>query len=420
MLKNIITVLSGSITGQLLALAALPILSRIYQAEAFGKLQFYLACLNVLLMVAAFRYEIALLSADDGKSYTNLLQVILRILIAVSIATGVAVLIAWSLDFSFLSGALLVFVLLVPATFIGGIYQTLTYLPMRFKNYGLSSRSKLVQSAAYVATAFSLCWTPIANESLIVADIVARGAGAIAILKGVPGTLRAALGRQTGAEFKETAKVFKRFPLFSFPGTLVSALTATIMPLILTRVFGFEVAGQYALVERFVLAPVAIIAGGAMQVFTGEFSTNVRVGDGNLNLVYRRIVRNLALIAIGPCLLGMAFATYLVPVIFGSGWVLAGKFCAIAMPIAFVNFVVMPVNMSIILCGRQKVQFAWEIFRSFLFAVVLVPLAWYDSILPETLMIAYTVAVAGAYAVFLVLADYVTRHPSAEQTIEIT
>jgi O-antigen/teichoic acid export membrane protein len=411
MLKNILTVLSGSLAGQLLALAALPILSRIYHAEAFGKFQFYLACLNVLLMVAAFRYEIALLSVEEGSPYANLLRAILRILLAVSVAVAAFVAVAWLFDFAFLSGTTVVFWLLVPATFIGGVFQTLTYLPMRYKAYALSARSKIVQSFVYVLSAISLCWTPVGNESLIVADILARGAGAVAILKGFPGTLGMTKGRQTMKEFKETTHNFKRFPLYSFPGTLISALTATIMPIVFAHSFGFDIAGQYALVDRFVLAPVGLVASASMQVFTGEFSANVRDHPDNLNANYRRIVRNLFLIAIGPCVLGMMLTPYLLPIVFGKEWVLAGQLCAIAMPIALVNFVVVPVNMAIILCGRQRAQFGWELLRCIVMAISLVPLLWFKDMSPEKMMIVYSAAVSVSYLAFLVLADRVTRQP---------
>jgi O-antigen/teichoic acid export membrane protein len=410
-LKNILTVLSGSLAGQLLALAALPILSRIYHAEAFGKFQFYLSCLNVLLMFAAFRYEMALLSVEEGSPYANLLRAILRILLAVSFVVAMLVTAAWFFDFAFLSGTTVVFWLLVPATFIGGVFQTLTFLPMRYKAYALSARSKIVQSFAYVLTAISLSWTPIANESLIVADILARGAGAIAILKGFPGTLGRTSGGQTMTEFRETTRNFNRFPLYSFPGTVISALTATIMPLVFARIFGFEIAGQYALVDRFVLMPVGVVAGASMQVFTGEFSANVREHPEGLNATYRRIVRNLFLIAIGPCILGMVLAPTLIPIIFGEQWVLAGRLCAIAMPIALVNFVVVPVNMAIILCGRQRVQFGWELFRCSMLATSLLPLLWFKDISPEKMMTVYSAVLAIVYLSFIVLADRVTRQP---------
>jgi O-antigen/teichoic acid export membrane protein len=415
MLKSIITVLTGSLLGQAIALAAMPFLSRIYTAEAFGQLQVYLACLNVLLMIVAFRYEVAILSATSGHEYSGLLRLITRLILATSCVVFTGLLTTYILFEKFAEQSRLLLLVLGPAMFIGGIHQMATYLPMRNQNYTLSAKSKIFQSIGYVVAAFAAYITPLASMGLILADIVGRLFSTVSIFRGSPGTASELTKQISGEHFRELAHKFRKFPLFTFPGTLISSLSATLLPLVFVKVYGFEVAGQYALIERVILLPVAVIAGASMQVFTGDFSENLRNPSVDLNSLFRKVLRNHALLAVLPCLVGMILLPTLIPIVFGETWQLAGRLGAIAMPIAFMNFVVQPLTMTLIMCDKQWLQIGWEIFRPIVMILAFAPLYFDPTTPPETALMFFTAAVVLVYAVFLLLAERATRQFSGEK-----
>ncbi|TIP80736.1 MAG: hypothetical protein E5X60_35955, partial [Mesorhizobium sp.] len=136
MFRSILTVLSGSVVAQLIAIAVLPALTRLYDAESFGRYQIYLSIMNVAIMFSAFRYEVAILGARSGRVLDNLLKFTFRL----CILTGVAgVLVACVVDLWIPSGAspLRDIIFIVPgAMIVAGIYQMLTFLPIRERNYG--------------------------------------------------------------------------------------------------------------------------------------------------------------------------------------------------------------------------------------------------------------------------------------------
>jgi O-antigen/teichoic acid export membrane protein len=414
-LKSILTVLTGSLLGQAIALAAMPILSRIYTAESFGQFQVYMAILNVLLMIVAFRYEVAMLSATAGEEYSGLLRLILRLIVVTSCITFLVVVTVYALSESIIKHSPALLLMLAPAMFIGGINQMATYLPMRNQNYTLSAKSKIFQSIGYVVAAFAAYITPLASMGLILADIVGRLFSTLSIFRGSPGTASELTKRISGEHFRELAHKFRKFPLFTFPGTLISSLSATLLPLVFVKVYGFEVAGQYALIERVILLPVAVIAGASMQVFTGDFSENLRNPSVDLNSLFRKVLRNHALLAVLPCLLGMFLLPTLIPIVFGENWQLAGRLGAIAMPIAFMNFVVQPLTMTLIMCDKQWLQIGWEIFRPIVMILSFAPLYFDPTTTPETALMFFTAAVVLVYAVFLLLAERATRQFSGEK-----
>ena len=413
MIRNIATVLSGSLAAQIIMIAALPFLSRLYDAESFGKYQIYISTLNVMLMVVAFRYEVALLSAKKGKQYNNLLRLIPRIILLVSILVLVLVLISSEAvieQFPNLSSVIYIFPI---AILIGGFYQTLTYLPIRNRDYRLSAKSKVVQSTSYAGAGIAFAFFPFSTMGLIFADIIARAMSGLNILRGTPKTLSLLSSKITRKMMKNSLFRFRAYPFITFPGTLLSSLVAAMVPFALLSIFDLTTAGQYSLVERFILVPIGAIAAAIAQVFTGDFASKITTSQTGLNKTYRKTILWLALVAIIPSIVGYLTAPWLVPKIFGSQWVLAGQLCAAAIPIAFITFIVMPVNMTLIICNKQKVQFIWEVTR---FILVLSLFSWiYQNEIkdPVTVISWYAIAVVIAYVLYLLIADKITRQEDA-------
>lgn len=417
MIRSIFTVLSGSLVAQIIALSALPFLTRLYDAEAFGKYQIYFSSLSILLMVVAFRYEVALLSARRSKHFENLLKVTLRICLVVSLVVALVMLTgreAIIRNYPELSGVLYV---LPFAMLIGGIFQMLTYLPIRNRDYRLIANSKISQSVSYAGAGLAFAFFPIATLGLVFADMMGRAIAGWAILRGTPGGLSLLSSKIAPKAMKLSLYRFRKYPFITFPGTLLSALVGAMIPIALFGMFGLAVTGQYALVERFILLPVGIIAAAIAHVFTGEFAAQSRTSKLGLNQTFRRTVLWLATLAIIPGIFGYLAAPWLVPLLFGPQWVLAGQLCAVAVPIAFTSFVVGPVNMALIVCNRQKVQLMWEIAR---FSLTLALFIWiYETGIedPVAVIAWYAASVVVAYMLYLFLADIVTRQADLAKSV---
>lgn len=409
MFQSIVTVLSGSVVAQIIAIAVLPILTRLYDAESFGRYQIYVSILNVAVMFVAFRYEVALLSARPGRAFKNLLKLTFRLCIWTSM---VAFLVAGAVDLLIpgVLSSLRGIVFFLPVTMaVAGIYQMLTFLPIRDRNYGLSARSKILQSVGFSFGALGFAFLPVIGVGLVLADVVGRAFGAISVLFESGRLWRTLISPLSFSEMKFTAIRFKKFGLLTFPGTLLSSLSATVVPFAFLALFNLETAGQYALLERFVLMPVGVIAVAVSQVFTGELSTIYRTDKKGLNGAFRRSLFQLLAIGLLPTVLGMVLSPSLVPLVFGVDWTVAGKLCVIGFPIAYVRFVATALTMTLVVIDRQSLQFAWEVGR-FLFTLCLFGwLGWANVGDPADVMIWYGLATGMTYAVQIVLADHATK-----------
>lgn len=412
MLRSIITVLSGTVIAQLISLAALPFLSRVYSAEDFGGFQIYVSILNILLIVVAFRFEVALLSAHEERSYSLLLRLTSRLSL---ITSGIALIVVLAFGpvlnerLPELGSLIYVF---PAAMLVAGLLQMMTYLPLRNRDYRLAARVRVVQALSYVAGSAAFAFLPLSGLGLQLGDLIGRIGAFITIGLGTPKSVSDAVGKISVAEARGIASRYREYPILMFPGTLLSALVAAMAPLAFLGLFGLEAAGQYALVERFILMPVGLLAAAVAQVFTGDFAKSFRDDTANLHSVFRRTVLSLLAIGIVPCLAGYILAPFAVPLVFGEQWQLAGQLCSIAMGIALVSFVAAPLHMVLVICGQSRLQLVWEIGRFVVMLLLFLGLIAFGVRDPVDVMLAYVLANAASYLAYLLLADRVSKDVS--------
>ena len=127
--KNVALLTAGTVLSQLILLASLPLLTRLYDPSDFGLLAIYLASTSFLGVVACLRFNVAIpLSKDNEESiYLTYLSLISCVLISLFIYIII------SINFLTISNILNNksfddFILLIPlGIFLNGLYDTLQY-----------------------------------------------------------------------------------------------------------------------------------------------------------------------------------------------------------------------------------------------------------------------------------------------------
>jgi O-antigen/teichoic acid export membrane protein len=295
---------------------------------------------------------------------------------------------------------------------VAGLFQMMTYLPLRNRDYRLAARVRVVQASSYVGSSAAFAFLPFSGLGLQLGDLVGRIAAFITIGLGTPKSVSDAAGKISVVESRDIATRYREYPILMFPGTLLSALVAAMAPLAFLGLFGLEAAGQYALVERFILMPVGLLAAAVAQVFTGDFAKSFRDDTANLHSVFRKTVLSLLAIGVVPCLAGYVLAPFAVPFVFGEQWQLAGRLCSVAMGIALVSFVAAPLHMVLVICGQSRLQLVWEVARFLVMLALFLGLIAFGIRDPLDVMLAYVLANAASYIAYLLLADRVSKDVS--------
>ncbi len=397
--KNMLTILRGSVLGQLIVFVSLPLLSRLFPPAAFGSLQSIQAVLSLLLIVCSLRLEIAVLSCTDEELKT-ILSLCIALCCLVSLFSCAVVGILW-LFFPQTLAQVGTAVLLIPFSLLfAGFGQILTYLGLRLQQFSITATAKIVQSSTYVAAASLLGSVFPSAFVLTFADLVARIALVGASMRGeFFSTFKqcAPLKQQTLL----TVRPYMHLPLVSMPSAIINVLGSSFTAVMLISLFSASEAGNYAMVERALGAPIAAIASAASQAFMAALSKQRLSAVDNRSL-FVKIVKTHAVTAAVPTLILLFSARPLAPLLLGPAWEMAGIYAQILAPMLYVSFLTMPVNMTLVLCGKQSWQLRWDALRLAALGIMWGIISWgsYSSIFAVA---AYSVITTVFYASHLLL-----------------
>src|ERR1017187_6948853 len=73
--RSVSILAGGTALAQVIAIAASPILTRIYKPSDFGALQVFISLLGLAVVASAGRYELAILLPEDEQSSIDILAV---------------------------------------------------------------------------------------------------------------------------------------------------------------------------------------------------------------------------------------------------------------------------------------------------------------------------------------------------------
>lgn len=407
MIRHIASVMRGTMLAQGLGILALPLLTRLYDPTDFGHFQVYQSATLLLVVFVSLRFEVALLRAKAGSELQATLVLCLMSTAAVTVlgtVTAAVVFAKWpSLHVQFPVSPLLIGL----AIFLVGTFQFLSFLVTREQLYSVSANSKIAQAVSYVGIA-SVFGTLRVSLGLIMADALARLFGCLYLVRMLRNQGLLTIRGSSLTNIKAAAWKFREFPSISVFGGLINSLGAIITPVMIYAKFKPEVAGQFALVERALSFPIAIVVAAISQVYTATFAAMIRDDPSKLRKQFHDLLRMLLLVSVAPAVVVFFLAPKVFTLVFGSEWHVAGQLAQIMIPAYLTMFIYGGVNMTIMLLGRQVIQTIWEVLRA-----VCMVLLWGAIINPsmavETVITMHALVLGGMSLLFIALAEYSVR-----------
>ena len=347
----------GTAAGQLIALLASPVISRLYSPAEAGTLGTFATVLSCIAPIACLRYEAAIALPKEEERATRLL--VLCVLGSLSVALATAVFLAffggWLANVCH-DPSLVKFLWLMPISLAGvGVYQAFNYWAVRQREFGLAARTKIVQGTVQAGCQVGLGLAKTGTLGLILGDVLGRvsGAGSIAWLAWRQHKAQVLATKL--ADVKEVAEEYRLFPLVSGPATLLHTATSN-FTLVLAPLYGPVVYGFYYFGTRFLWGPVSLVGQAMAQVYLGEASRWAREDPVRLLRAFDQIVRRLALFGLVPFGLLALFGAPLTSLVFGKQWYQAGVLVQIQAVSWWAMFVVGPVLNTLNILQKQSWQ----------------------------------------------------------------
>lgn len=361
---NVLTLTGGSTLSHLILIAASPILTRLYGPEDFGLWALFISLTNIVGGIAAWRYEFAIMLAQEEQDAANLLGLCLLILTFMcGLFYLLVALFGRTITQLLNSPGLSPWLWLAPLTILlTGLFNSLNYWSTRKKKFQRVALAKVSLSMGTVGTQISAgaVSSPVAG-GLITGQVIGQavGTGILArqVWKADGKAICASLSR-TG--ILDQAWRHNKFPLLFMWSTLANNLARQVPVWFIALSFGVQDTGFFSLAYRTIFLPITLIAQSVSQVFY-QRSTELKNLNGSSYSFTKKLTLALILIPGLPFLVVMLWGPEIFALVFGENWVTAGKFAAILCPLAWASFVVGPLTMINAVYEYQEIHLIWQV-----------------------------------------------------------
>jgi len=352
----------GTAGAQLITVAALPLLTRIYSPEDFELLAVYLAVLGMLSAIACLRYEIAIpLPRADDDAADLLVAALLSTALVGSITLALALLWPEAIAAGLGVPRFAPYLWLLPVGVVmAGLYAALQYWASRQRRFGLVARSRLVQGAVGVGSQLGAGAAGLAPVGLLFGHMLYGGAGALSLALSARRHDHAVFAGVSWARIRARASEYRRFPLLSTIEALANS-AAIQVPVLLIAAFtiGPE-AGFVLLASRVIGAPMQLVGSAIAQVYLARAPEEMRAG--RLRPFTFSILRPLALAGIPALTLLALIAPEGFALAFGEEWRRAGVLLQWMTPWFILQLLSSPVSMVLHVMGRVRTAMALQLF----------------------------------------------------------
>ena len=262
--KNVLTLMTGTLFAQALSILISPIITRIFSPKDFGLFGAYTAAAMIIGPVVTFKYDLAIVLPKNENDANHLLYLCLAFSSLVSIILLIVVLLFREnliSYFSFFESFWLT--LLLPFFVVAlGVYQALTQWCIRNKYFKNISLNVALKSIATSILNIIFGFLSFGALGLTLSSFFSYfGANAYLLKK----FFKVCQSKVNFNRMRYLAKRYKNCPKFLLPGTIVNLGSKQVPILFFAAYFSAEFVGSLMLAQRIIAIPVSLISKALSQ-----------------------------------------------------------------------------------------------------------------------------------------------------------
>lgn len=361
-IRNVLTLMSGKIASQIISVALVPIVARLFTPDDFGVATIFITVANLLAVVLPLRYFRASLLIEDNVKADMLLAISAWMLLLGCVLTFMASLVLFITEDFGLDWLIL---FLPIAGWIYGMNNILRTQHTRQKTFNRVAISDVTQTLTMGSSriVFGLAGSSIAG--LVFGYLLAGLARLFILAKSSLNPLTLYTIKQSWPDCKRLMLEYKDFPLHNMPSGLLQFLSGKFPVLVMGFMFAPATVGFYAMSDRLVRTPVVSVAISIREVFIRKLTVNKENTVGMMGM-YSKLTLGMFLLGLLPFTLLSIYGSELLTIILGENWVEAGDYVQILAPWYFSVWIVsgsQPVLM------RLRKQVLWLSLQIWLFLI---------------------------------------------------
>ena len=360
--RDVGTLMTGTVGGQLLAVAVLPITTALFDPSELGTFAVFLAAVTIGYAVAALRFDAAIPVPDGDDAAAALTVISLRAAAAIGgVVAAIGAVFGPILgDLLGIGGVASWMWLIGPTIFAASSFQTLITWNTRIGAFGVISFARLVQGVGLAAGQIVAGLMGAGAVGLLFVPIIAWGIASsfLAVRLGLAGGLPA-----RAPSLRAVAVRYRRFPLFMSWSVIANRISTEIAPAAMAAIHDPRTAGLFLLASRITYRPVGMVTQSMAQVYVNRAAPAWVDDPGALRRMIVGIGRKLLLVALVPTIVGLLFAPTVFAFVLGDTWREAGEYARFLIPMALGGLVSVSFGPTFAITERQHLQLYHELAR---------------------------------------------------------
>lgn len=361
--RNVVTLMTGTIAAQLFTVAISPLLTRLYTPADFGVLALFTSLNAVLSIIAAARYETAIMLPRDDADALNIVVLASAITLGFSaLMQGIIYLFEGELirlANTPLAGKW-IYLLPLSVTLTAGM-QILIYWNNRGKRFRQLASCRAIHGTSTGVSQWGLGYAPNAFFPLVTGHVVGHFLALAALIKANLASFRAGRSDISWVRIKKNAWNYKRFPLFSLWGSLLDSSASQVPLFIIASFFSVSITGLFGFTVKVLSLPLFLISGAISEVLYQRITQIDSTSPQALQGYIIRIFLLLTCIAVPFCLLFLSYGVEIFSFVFGKNWAQAGEFAGPLSIAAGIRFMVSPLSVVLYLNHNVKKGVSWQV-----------------------------------------------------------
>jgi len=385
--KSVAMLASGVAVAQFTAIAASPILTRLYSPDDFGIFAVFTTILVVLSAISELNYRFVIPIAENEKKASYALFLSLSSVILIS---SIITILVWMFRFD-IAKALNIYQLadylwLIPlAVLVDTVFVLSQLWSIRAKAFKRISWAQGSQGIAAISAQITMGFFNIGALGLIVGKMLGSLFGLIMLKTPVIREVKPNASNFSLSYMFLMAKEYYKFPLYKAPSSFIGVISRRVAFFLFPVFFGPAVTGLYALTYRVLHTPGIFIGTQIQRVFLSTAAESRRTGEltASSRLMYRALLQ----IGLPSFALFGLIAPEVFSLVFGDNWREGGVYVQWLIPYIFLSFVGAPFSVLPMVYDKQQVDLAFQglLFTGQGIAIVIAGL-WYDAIVAVALL----------------------------------
>jgi len=372
LLINTSILVSGSAFAQLIPILLRPVLTRPFSAEMFGAYSVYGSIIGILVIIASFKYELAIILPRKDKEAANVffLSVILNLAFNIFLF---CIIIIWKnpiIHFLNLSDNFANYLYLIPlGTFLLSSYQSINLWLIRKKKFTPVTINKFIRRSFEGAAQVGLKLIKIPHF-LVYGDIIGHIANIISgIYQGSKNGLT--INLLSTSKIKYVFSKYIDYPKYNLVPGVMSACSTLLPAILINKFYSLENAGFMDTSKMVLSIPIALISLSVSSVLMQRNSDKFKNNE-SIKKELLIVLAVVSILGILEILVMSIFGEELFKFIFGEKWGFSGVLAKFLVWSYALNFIVNSFNSLFISLNKIKLLSLWQLlyFASILILVL--------------------------------------------------